>query len=420
LSQLSSTTILEAAAPNGPAVMVEGGKPRLEFLDALRGIAALAVLLQHSAEILWPGYLTFSEEVIRPGEWGVFVFFMISGFVIPLSLKNESNAIGFWIGRVFRLFPLYWVVIVAAYVLARLGYFPTSTDFDSDSVQNFVVNLTMVQEFLATPQLVGAAWSLAYEVTFYLFMTLMLLGRLTRSATKATIICLAASASLGLLVDPAIILNAESIYRSGLIVLAVSAAGLTALWGRLDGPVDRVLAVFVTLAMVSLILDQPRDMWFSLLLFATMGCGWVYNEANSGRIGLRVASALSAVTILVSAVQFQFWANPSTRWADVLTLVAAHGAFALAYGMRRMRMPKVLTWLGAISYSVYLIHALVIHIMPAVSGHRVIAMACWVAVTLAIAHLTHRLIELPAQRLGRVLRANSRFAKGSQPVPQPM
>jgi peptidoglycan/LPS O-acetylase OafA/YrhL len=408
---LTTSTILDESTPNDQ-VAIPPPKTRLEFLDALRGIAALAVLLQHSAEILWPSYMTFSQLVIRPGEWGVFVFFMISGFVIPLSLKNETNAISFWIGRVFRLFPLYWSVIAAAYIFVKLGLFPTSTEFDLHPVRNIVVNLTMVQEFMATPQLVGAAWSLAYEVTFYLFMTLMLLGRLTRSAAKSTIICLAGSASLGLLIDPYSMLHPESMFRSGLMALALSAACLTALWGRLDGTRDRMLAVLVTLATVGLILDQPRDLWFSLLLFATMGCGWTYNEANSGRVGLWVPATLSAATILVTAVQFLFWANPVTRSADVLTMVAAHLAFAAAYAIRRVRMPRVLVWLGAISYSVYLLQALVIHIVPAASNNPVLAMVFWVVVTLAISHLTHRLIELPAQRLGQVLKARSRAALG--------
>ncbi len=382
-------------------------RPRLEFLDALRGIAATAVLLQHSAENLWPSYYRFSEVVIRPGEWGVFVFFMISGFVIPLSLKGGTDAIGFWIGRVFRLFPLYWIVIVTAFVLATTSLLPVSASFDADPNQNFIVNLTMVQEFLATPQLVGAAWSLAYEVCFYLFMTLILMAGLTRSATKSTIICLAGSASLGLLIYPTFIMQAESVVHSGLVALAIVVVTLTALWGRITGALNKALAVVVTFGLVGLVLNQPRDMWFSLLLFATMGCGWVYSEAHSGRIGRWVAPAVSAATVVVFALQFNFWADPVTRRADVLTAIAAHGAFAAAYLIRSWRMPRVLVWLGAVSYSVYLVHALVINAVPEVSDQPVLALLFWVALTFAISHLTYRLIELPAQQLGRTLRKRS-------------
>jgi hypothetical protein len=79
----------------GPASTVKG---RLEFLDALRGIAALAVALQHGAEILWPAYLRWSIEVFRPGEYGVFVFFICSGFIIPASLEKYGSVARFWIG----------------------------------------------------------------------------------------------------------------------------------------------------------------------------------------------------------------------------------------------------------------------------------------------------------------------------------
>jgi peptidoglycan/LPS O-acetylase OafA/YrhL len=405
---LSSTTIVEGSVTSSPVVAQVPAKTRLEFLDALRGIAATAVLLQHSAENLWPSYYQFSEVVIRPGEWGVFVFFMISGFVIPLSLKNETDAIGFWIGRIFRLFPLYWVVVVGAFVLATWHIMPVPESFNADPTQNFIVNLTMVQEFLATPQLVGAAWSLAYEVCFYLFMTLMLLAGLTRSATKSTIVCLAGSASLGLLIYPTFIMQAESVIHSGLVALAIVVVTLTALWGRVKGALNKALAVVVTFALVGLVLNQPRDLWFSLLLFATMGCGWVYNEANSGRVDRWVPVAVSAGTVLVFTLQFYFWADPVTSQADVLTAMAAHGAFFLAYLIRKRQMPAALVWLGTVSYSIYLIHAVVINTVPEVSDQPVVALLFWVAVTLAISHVSFRLIELPAQRLGRTLRRRAR------------
>lgn len=400
-------SVAQPVASSPAAADVPPSKPRLEFLDALRGIAATAVLLQHSAENLWPSYYHFSEVVIRPGEWGVFVFFMISGFVIPLSLKNGTDAIGFWIGRLFRLFPLYWIVVVTAFVLAKLTVLPVSESFNADPNQNFIVNLTMVQEFLATPQLVGAAWSLAYEVCFYLFMTLILMAGLTRSATKSTIICLAGSVSLGLLIYPTFIMQSQSVVHSGLVALAFVTVTLTALWGRIAGAVNKGLAVVVTFGLVGLVLNQPRDLWFSLLLFATMGCGWVYNEAHSGRISRWVAPAMSAATVAVFALQFHFWADPVTRRADVLTAVAAHGAFAAAYLIRGLRMPRVLVGLGAISYSIYLVHALVINAVPEVSDQRVLALLFWVALTFAISYLTYRLIELPAQQLGRTLKKRS-------------
>ncbi len=74
--------------------------------------------MQHGAELLWPGYLRWSVEYFRPGEYGVFVFFLVSGFIIPASLEKRGSVRAFWVGRVLRLYPLYWVALVAVAVVS--------------------------------------------------------------------------------------------------------------------------------------------------------------------------------------------------------------------------------------------------------------------------------------------------------------
>ncbi len=65
-------------------------------------------------------------------------------------------------------------------------------------------------------------------------------------------------------------------------------------------------------------------------------------------------------------------------------------------------MPRPLTYLGTISYSVYLTHAGVIHALPAVP-RPVLPIGVWAATTLAVSAVTYRFVELPAQKLGRRL-----------------
>src|SRR5437762_8805346 len=97
---------------------------RLTFLDALRGVAALAVVAQHLGERLWPAFGHVTTFYFQAGQFGVVLFFLCSGFVIPASLERYDSLASFWIGRVCRLFPLYWFSLVVAVVLFALARFP--------------------------------------------------------------------------------------------------------------------------------------------------------------------------------------------------------------------------------------------------------------------------------------------------------
>src|SRR5579863_7940965 len=82
---------------------------RLTFLDSVRGLAALAVLLEHVGDRLHPAFRVFTHDWFSFGKLGVTAFFLTSGFVIPLSLERGRSLKRFWISRVFRLYPIYWL-----------------------------------------------------------------------------------------------------------------------------------------------------------------------------------------------------------------------------------------------------------------------------------------------------------------------
>jgi peptidoglycan/LPS O-acetylase OafA/YrhL len=150
--------------------------PRLSSLDALRGIAALLVVWQHTSEsfariptISENGTLLFDlAHQIDFGRIGVISFFLISGFVIPYSLKeNSENALkGFAIKRFFRLYPIYWISIFMALGIDYL--------FQKDiSISQILSNLTMLQTFLGEKHIQGLFWSLQIELIFYLSCALL-------------------------------------------------------------------------------------------------------------------------------------------------------------------------------------------------------------------------------------------------------
>src|SRR5205823_9972367 len=87
---------------------------RLQFVDAMRGVAAMAVLVQHVGERVWSGADRFTVQVFSAGRFGVFLFFLCSGFIIPAAIERHGTVRDFWRGRFFRLMPLYWASLAAA------------------------------------------------------------------------------------------------------------------------------------------------------------------------------------------------------------------------------------------------------------------------------------------------------------------
>lgn len=142
-------------------------------LDALRGIAALAVVLFHFTS----RYFDFFPQTEMPafkfmdGGYGVNLFFVISGFVISFSAQSKNNALSFLKGRIIRLYPLYWVSLTITFTL--LFIFPL-TGLTVDGL-TFLVNFTMFQKFIGFDNVDGAYWTLAIEWLFYGIIIAMLL-----------------------------------------------------------------------------------------------------------------------------------------------------------------------------------------------------------------------------------------------------
>ncbi|MRW93050.1 acyltransferase family protein [Duganella sp. FT80W] len=146
-------------------------KHRYEYLDALRGVAALAVCFHHIFGYIYKagqmdeGFNTFVRtsilEVFDFGRFGVVLFFLISGFIIPTSLRPGTTLKKFTITRIFRLYPAFWAACLLIFVSAP--YLGDSTV----SVKGLFANLTMVPKFFHEPEISGVFWTLFVEIMFY-------------------------------------------------------------------------------------------------------------------------------------------------------------------------------------------------------------------------------------------------------------
>jgi len=166
---------------------------RLAFIDTLRGIAVLAVLLQHALEVIVQHhptgdyYWAFHNVLgyyMNFGRFGVVLFFLVSGFVIPFSFPNSAAPVrDFAVSRVFRLYPAYWTSILIGLVTLL------ALDGKTYALPQFLANLTMLQTFVNVPNLWIFYWTLAIELLFYIGCTILFaMGLLNRSYTAVSIV----------------------------------------------------------------------------------------------------------------------------------------------------------------------------------------------------------------------------------------
>jgi peptidoglycan/LPS O-acetylase OafA/YrhL len=163
--------------------------PRLQTLDALRGIAALAVCWYHLTSerhgFLPDGLLKSSG---KPGWMGVDVFFVISGFIIPYTLWRNAYKLSdygiFLLKRVVRLDPPYLVSMLGAIVL---GYASTATPAFRGppftvSFAQVALHLGYMNTFFNYPWIIPVYWTLGVEVQYYVFAGLAFPAIVGRSA----------------------------------------------------------------------------------------------------------------------------------------------------------------------------------------------------------------------------------------------
>lgn len=144
---------------------------RIKELDAFRGIAAMLVVLFHYTTMYNKIYKTSSIVDIYWGWLGVPFFFILSGFVITLTVEKYKNPLEFFKNRFLRLYPTYWICLfISVVVLCTSGLNRTNVD-----AIDIIMNFTMWQQFLEFKHVDGSYWSLLPELLFYFHMGFLIL-----------------------------------------------------------------------------------------------------------------------------------------------------------------------------------------------------------------------------------------------------
>ena len=154
---------------------------RIGGLDVLRGCAAAAVMLHHHGQyydVLYPGREPLSLD-LGPGHFGVELFFIISGFVILMTIERKKTVREFAISRAARLMPAYLAALALATALLVMNPLPPS--LNTPTPRQFLANLTMAPSLLGEVDIDLPYWTLTYELVFYVLMALALRFGLLRS-----------------------------------------------------------------------------------------------------------------------------------------------------------------------------------------------------------------------------------------------
>lgn len=141
---------------------------RLRELDALRGLAALSVVIYHYTA-RFPEMFPQAPHVAFAFTWGhesVLLFFAISGFVISFSLDRAESVADFAVKRFGRLYPAYW----GAMALTLLVQHAAGATMLQVPPVAIAANVTMLQSFAYLPGADGAYWTLGLELAFYICM----------------------------------------------------------------------------------------------------------------------------------------------------------------------------------------------------------------------------------------------------------
>lgn len=375
------------AALNGRPDPGRRGKPTGQFqpeIQGLRAIAVLVVVLYH----LWPHRLS-------GGYVGVDVFFVISGFLITSHMYREVLDSGrvalvhFWARRIRRLLPAS-VFVLAVSLLGTFIWLPatlwevTARQIGASVlyVQNWVLAGDAV-DYSAQHNEASAVqhyWSLSVEEQFY-FVWPILVTALLYAARRRQ---LGGKASFS---------SPRSMLTAGIAV-----AGATSLiYSVVLTSQSQSVAYFVT----------PTRVWEFAAggLMALLFAGRTFTGRRaSGLAWAGLALIAGSAVAYDGGTPFPGWtaALPVAGTAMVLVCCGDKGTFAPRWWLSRRPM----TFLGDVSYGLYLWHWPLIVFVPYVLGHepRAAEKVVLLMASVLLAWITKLTIEDPLRR-GRLLRA---------------
>ena len=161
---------------------------RIPELESLRGIAAVGVMFFHYTYFFRSkmNYDFSPSWDFKFGHHGVELFFMISGFVIFMSLDRINTVKEFLHKRFVRLYPTYWIcLLITLFVLL----FNNTNEFNF-TIKEKVLNILMFQGLFNIKNVDGSYWSLLPELLFYVSMIFLWKFKFTKKIVLVSLVWL--------------------------------------------------------------------------------------------------------------------------------------------------------------------------------------------------------------------------------------
>lgn len=343
-------------------------KNRLSYIDALRGIAILCVILRHSGQqvINLSPILT---NICNDGAMGVQLFFIVSALTLFMSMetRKESSTASFYIRRFFRIAPLYYIGI--------FFYIPFYGGMDSwrhlapygitwgDVVKNF---LFIHPWFInAINSVVLGGWSIGVEMWFYIFV-------------------------------PFLFLKIKNIKTALLMVISTLV---------LSQIINNIIPSFYNYELINSYLEYWFPTQVPIFMLGILLFYMIKEKYEIPRIG---ALLLIPVSILLMVISHSFHYVPSI-------FIFGLSFITLAFSLSQFQNPVFVNgftqFLGKISYSMYLWHFVVLKIahflVKKVNVNPfeslVLHFLLVVIISMIVGYISYKLIEDPGMKMGSKL-----------------
>jgi peptidoglycan/LPS O-acetylase OafA/YrhL len=314
----------------------------------LRGLAALAVVWHHFSEVSTYSAIKSSGSF---GYLGVIVFFVISGFIVPYSLAGSDYRLArdgpaFFVRRIVRLEPPYLVAVALCVVLLFAG--AATPWFRGTVPPHFWLSVALHPLYLV-PWFEGADWVngvfYTLAIEFQFYVVVLVAGQPLLS-------------------------------RSAPVTRAIIVAAIASSWFIHD--------------------HRTIFGWLPFFLFG-------YLHFLRSQRAMRLGEFLVWVAVCVPCV----FANPYFQMSSLATVIAALFA-VVALSITWPKNLRLLTFLGTISYSLYLVHVPIGSRVFNIAGRfelgpvgTAIAILSAFAAALTVAYLLWRFVEAPAQAASR-------------------
>lgn len=389
------------------------GSNWLPGIEALRGVAAFAVVVHHtwslSTRPQFPGYWL----VEGLGSWGVNLFFLLSGYLLCAYFwldKSRRSLRVYGLRRFFRIGPAYYVNITILFVF----FAQYALVFSPQGVKQILANVTFTQYlFPATSSsfnVNGALWTLTAEFFLYLFLPLMAIPFARRPVLT--------------------------------FVVLVSIGVGWRLWIALDGDALRSVyfgeASTVPPGIESLFLARQFPGIIPIFALGIL-LRWITQRGYLNELSRRLRGRTSIGPVLLALIPsllWLYWVEPGSdfnkpflfTFFDYITamllflplIIAAQQDLNVDTGPGRLS-----TWVGDRSYSLYLWHFPIIlvvlgrgsEMLPPQTSHAAVRVAIILVLSFLFAHVSYTLVEKPGLQTGRRLatrvRAKQRHPQSS-------